>query len=275
MRSRPSRIRRSSSARLAPGRRTRPLVVDRAARLEHRGRARSTRRRRRSSCGRPSSRRRRPRSRTGLGSPSTTGPARGCGERLDPRARPDEREAEREVDCARPARPLTVHEPEPFGGRPAPRSCRGGSLRARGPSRPRRSRSRAASARSPARVFPRARLDQQRRRVDGARKRVEPGLRVRRRLPDHAIGRLCPERQLQPDRSRARGRAPRRARGCGTTGGRGSSARYPVDEADVRTSRPSGASSARGLDAEEGRLTPAAGSTRQRSQPFIPQKFVR
>src|SRR5213079_1259971 len=37
----------------------------------------------------------------------------GGGERLDPGARPDERERERQVDEALPAGPLAVHEPLP------------------------------------------------------------------------------------------------------------------------------------------------------------------
>ncbi len=45
----------------------------------------------------------------------------------------------------------------------------------------------------------RARARQQRRRVRGVGERVEPGLRERRRLPDHPVGRLRAETELDPD----------------------------------------------------------------------------
>ena len=79
------------------------------------------------------------------------GPVAGGGERPDPAARPDEREAERELDAVR-ASPCPRRGRTPARARP-PRSpaSPAAARRGRAPSPPRRSRSRAASARSPAR----------------------------------------------------------------------------------------------------------------------------
>ena len=63
-----------------------------------------------------SSRRRRPRSRTASARPRLHRQVAGRGERLDPGPRPDEREAERELDLALPARALAVHEALPDRG---------------------------------------------------------------------------------------------------------------------------------------------------------------
>ena len=121
-------------------------------------------------------------------------------ERPDPAARPDEREPEREVDLPAPARPLAVDEAEPLGGdlrlgHPRPDHAAGMVHRRRG------NLVRQSHALDLLRGLARARLDERRGRVDGARERVEPCLRVRRRLADHPVGGLRAERQLEADRS--------------------------------------------------------------------------
>ena len=134
-----------------------------------------------------------------VGSPSTIGPVGGRGERPDPRARPDEREAERELDLPSPPRPFAVDEAEPLG-------CR---LRL-GHARPdhalhvlhrgRRDVVREAHPLDLLRRLQHPRLVEQRRRILGFRERVEPRLREGRRLAHHAVGRLRAERELDADR---------------------------------------------------------------------------
>ena len=74
----------------------------------------------------------------------------GRGEGADPRARPDEREAERELDLSVPAGPLAVDEALPTAAASLSFIPAGRSSGRRAPSPPRRSRSPAASARAPA-----------------------------------------------------------------------------------------------------------------------------
>ena len=117
-------------------------------------------------------------------------------EGLDRRARPDERERQREVDLGAPAGALAVHEPLPYRRslgalHPRPQETadvlhRGGGDLIREP--------------DPLDLLlrlHRPRVDEQRRRVDGAGEGVEPGLGEGRRLPDHAVRGLGPERELE------------------------------------------------------------------------------
>ena len=126
-------------------------------------------------------------------------PVRGGRERPDPLARPDEREAEREVDFPGPARALAVDEAEPLGG----------SLRLGHPGpedslhvlhRRRRDLVREPHPLDLLRRLDRACLREQRRRVLRMREGVEPGLREGRRLAHHPVARLCAERELDADR---------------------------------------------------------------------------
>ena len=126
------------------------------------------------------------------------GQVAGGRERLDPAPGPDERERERELDLALVSGALAVHEALPQRGRlglPHPRPeplayviHRRGSDLVREP--------------QPLDLLPglvRTRADEERRRVARLGKRVEPGGRERRRLADHAVGRLRAERQLEPE----------------------------------------------------------------------------
>ena len=122
------------------------------------------------------------------------------GEGLDPRPRPDEREAEREVDLALPAGALAVDDALPL-------RC---DLRLAHPRlddelavlhRRGRDLVREPHALDLLLGLDRAGLDEKRRRVDRIRpEAVEPVARERRRLPDHPVRRLRPERELEPDR---------------------------------------------------------------------------
>ena len=193
-------------------------------------------------------------------------------ERLDARARPDERERQRELDLPVPARALAVDEALPLGCRLGAGHAgsqdalhvlhrRGGDL-----------------VREPHPLdlllgLDRARLVQERRRVGRVGECVEPGLREGGRLADHAVGRLRAERELEADPSvlrrrlageveRAQSRRP--WIGCVVA----------AEEPDVL--RPGGAGDVLGrrLQTDERRARPSRGKT-QASKPFIPQKFVR
>ena len=67
-----------------------------------------------------------------------------------------------------------------------------------------------------------ARAGEQRRPVDCALERVEPGLRERRRLSDHAVGGLRAERELEAHAPVRRRAASTAASSVRATGGRGS-----------------------------------------------------
>ena len=117
-----------------------------------------------------------------------------------------------------------------------------------------------------------ARPDEERRRVDGAGERVEPGLREGRRLADHAVGGLGPEGQLEANGAVLAGEGrgeleradDRRARVV---------CEIPVDELHVARPRRARRVVGGRLDAEQGRL--ALAREDDRVPPFIPQKFVR
>ena len=120
-------------------------------------------------------------------------------ERADPAARPDEREAEGELDLPAPAGALAVDEAEPLGGRLR--------LGHSGPDhaldvlhRRRRDLVREPHPLDLLRRLQHPRLVEQRRRVLRVRERVEPRLREGRRLAHHPVGRLGAEGELDPDR---------------------------------------------------------------------------
>ena len=123
----------------------------------------------------------------------------GRGERLDPRPRPDEREAECQARPSPSSRCLPRGRSLPRARPPATPSCRGGGARAHAPLRPLRSRWRAACARAPGRSWPLAPARA------GASRRPPPGkpsnhaVRERRRLADHAVGCLRTQRELEAD----------------------------------------------------------------------------
>ena len=207
-----------------------------------------------------------------VGSPFDDRPAGRRGERPDPVARPDEREAERELDLAAPAGALAVDEAEPLGGslglgHPGPDHALDVLHRRRGD-----------VVREPhpldlLRGLQHPGLVQERRRVLGVRERVEPGLREGRRLADHPVGGLGAERELDPDglvllchRRREVERAERRRPRVALVVAR--------KEPEIGASRPS---ARRPLATARGRSVPARprpGKTTA-SYPFIPQKFVR
>ena len=175
---------------------------------------------------------------------------------------------------ARPSRPagsLAVHEAEPLRcrlrlGHPRPEHALHVLHRRRG------DLVREPHALDLLRRLDHPRLVQQRRRVLRVRERVEPRLRERRRLADHAIGRLRSERELEPDRlvllgeldgelQRAQGRRPWVV------------LVIPAEQVQIRRPR-----RALGVLADGSRQisagSPSAGKTTA-SYPFMPQKFVR
>ena len=126
------------------------------------------------------------------------GQVSGGGEGLDPAARPDERERERELDLAVVARPLAVHEALPERGDlrlPHP----GTEQLADMVHRRRRELVRQPQALELLLGLDRARADEERRRVCSLRERVEPRGGEGRGLADHAVRGLGAERELEPD----------------------------------------------------------------------------
>ena len=127
------------------------------------------------------------------------GPARRRREGLDPGPGPDEREAERELDLPLPARALAVDEPLPLGGdlrlghaglddELAVLHRGGGDL------------VREAHPLDLLRGLERSGFGKERGRVLGVvAEGVEPVAGEGRRLADHAVGGLRPERELEPD----------------------------------------------------------------------------
>ena len=194
----------------------------RAARPRARGSRRAARPGRGASCGRTSSRRRRPRSRTASARRSCTGRSPVAVNVLMPA--PDqtsEKPSASSTLLPRPARALAVDEPLPERGRlallhPGPQLV-AHVLHRRG----------ADLVREPDALellvgLDRARGREQRRRVDRVRPRVEPALRERRRLADHAVGGLRAERELEADAAVRRATPPRAASSVRASGGRGS-----------------------------------------------------
>ena len=160
--------------------------------------AASARRGRGSSCGRTSSRRRRPRSRTA----SARAPAR-AGRRSRVNVRipgPDQTSEKPSASSTLPSQPVPSPWTNPFQsaaaslsfipGRRRSATCSiaaGGDL------------VREPHALDLLRGLDRARRVEERRRVGRARAGVEPRLGERRRLADHAVGRLRAERELEAD----------------------------------------------------------------------------
>ena len=166
---------------------------------------------------------------------------------------PDEREPERELDLASPARALAVDEAEPLGGdlrlrHPGPDDAahvvhrRGGDL-----------------VREPhpldlLRGLDRPRLDEQRRRVDRARKRVEPAPSC-----TSSARRPCGRRPASRATARARpSRTPRRADAASSSVRSDGRPRVvgdvPVDEPHVRRPGRPRRVVGRRLEAEQRRL---------------------
>ena len=184
------------------------------------------------------------------------------GERLDAAPGPDEREGQRQLDVG-PRRPLAVHEPLPdrrrlrlLHARPqlgADQLHRVGGDLVRDP-----------HARDFLLGLDRAGAREQRRRVHRIRERVEPGLRERRRLADHPVGRLRAERQLQPDLAEARGRGDRQLERARERRARVGARRSPADTAR-RTSTRCAPRPRRMPRGRSGSARPRAGTRRRRS----------
>ena len=119
----------------------------------------------------------------------------------------------------------------------------------------------------------RARLGEQRRCILRLRERVEPGLREGRGLSDHAVGRLRPERELDPDRCVLARRARKRRRASAGTAvsGPGRRSRPRAAGLCVQAVR---SASRREASRQIRSGSPSAGKTTA-SYPFMPQKLVR
>ena len=122
------------------------------------------------------------------------------GEGPDPRPGPDEREPECQLNLSLPAGPFAVDESQPEGGRLAllhPGLELGGDMFHR----------RSGDLVGESHAFDlllglhSASAREEGRSVDCVRECVEPPARERRRLADHAVRRLGPQRQLEPDTS--------------------------------------------------------------------------
>ena len=136
-------------------------------------------------------------------------PVPGRGERLDPRPRPDEREAVRELDLAVEAGAVLVHPAVPDRARPRSRVMPGRKRAWTCSIAPRGDLVREPHPLDLLLGLDRADGVEERRRVRRLGKRVEPRLREGRRLADHPVGGLRPERELEADALVLGGELPR------------------------------------------------------------------